>query len=340
MSIRRFLTTTALAALASWLASAEAQAGYTFQNVINPADVTFNQLLGVNNSGLITGYFGSGAVGFPNQGYTYSGGGAFTSTNFPGSTQTQVTGLNNNGTLVGFWAPTNMGGDANYGFYEQGGVFSTVVNPNTTSAPPVNQLLGVNDSNVAVGFYNDNNNNAHGYTYNITTGTFTPVISTLPNVASLTAAGINNAGDIVGFYSTVTGGPANGFLDIGGTFTTLDAPGSTSTMLLGVNNKGLIVGTDTDANGMHGVIYNELTQSWTVLDAFGTNANFTTFNGLNDLGQIVGFYTTDGGNGNTIGLLVSAPAPEAGKGLLGLALLVLAGAAARARGLPARFSAD
>jgi hypothetical protein len=152
----------------------------------------------------------------------------------------------------------------------------------------------------------------------------------LPNVASLTAAGINNAGDIVGFYSTVTGGPANGFLDIGGTFTTLDAPGSTSTMLLGVNNKGLIVGTDTDANGMHGVIYNELTNSWTVLDdpnGIGT----TTFNGLNDLGQIVGFYVD--GNGNTIGLLASAPAPEAGKGVLGLALLVLAGAAARARGV-------
>jgi len=108
MSIRRFLTTTALAALASWLASAPAQAGYTFQNVINPADPTFNQLLGINNSGLISGYFGSGAIGHPNQGYTYSGG-VFTPNNFPGSVQTQVTGLNNTGTLVGFWAPSNMG---------------------------------------------------------------------------------------------------------------------------------------------------------------------------------------------------------------------------------------
>ena len=286
-------------------------AGITFQSIFDPADPTFNQLLGINNSGLIAGYFGSGAAGHPNQGYTYSGG-VFTPTNFPGSLQTQVTGLNNNGTLVGFWAPTNSGaGDANYGFYEQGGVFHTVVNPITPSPPEVNQLLGVNDSNVAVGFYNNSGGNAYGYTYNIGSNTFTPVVETLANVASLTAAGINNAGNIVGFYTLNGQTTSDGFLDVGGTFTTLDAPGATSTMLLGINNKGLIVGTDTDANGQHGVIYNEMTESWTVLDAFGTNANLTTFNGLNDLGQIVGFYTTDNGEGDTIGLLATgAPVPE------------------------------
>ncbi|MGA9600842.1 MAG: hypothetical protein WBS22_11445 [Methylocystis sp.] len=314
MSIRRLLISTALTALASWLASSPAQAGYTFQNIINPLDPTFNQELGINNSGLISGYFGigGGVMGHPNQGYTHSGGVFSPTTNFPGSVQTQLTGLNNNGTVVGFWAPSNNGNDPNYGFYEQSGKFITVVNPGTPSPPTVNQLLGVNDSNVAVGFYNDALGNSHGYTYNITTTTFTGI--NYPSAASTTAAGINNAGDIVGFYSTVTGGPANGFLDVGGSFTMLDAPGSTSTMLLGINNKGLIVGTDTDANGMHGVIYNELTNSWTVLDdpnGIGT----TTFNGLNDLGQIVGFYVD--GDGNTIGLLASAPAPEAGKGVLG-----------------------
>ena len=330
MSIRRLLISTALTALASWLASSPAQAGYTFQNIINPLDPTFNQELGINNSGVISGYFGigGGVMGHPNQGYTYSGGVFSLTTNFPGSVQTQLTGLNNNGTVVGFWAPSNNRNDPNYGFYKQGATFTMVANQ-SAATPQINQLLGVNDSNVAVGFFNDAGGNAHGFTYNITTGTFSSPIND-PLGVSTTAAGINNAGDIVGFYSTVPGGGANGFLDVGGTFTTLDAPGSTSTMLLGVNNKGLIVGTDTDANGMHGVIYNELTNSWTVLDdpnGIGT----TTFNGLNDLGQIVGFYVD--GNGNTIGLLASAPAPEAGKGVLGLALLVLAGAAARARGV-------
>src|ERR1039458_5849220 len=55
-----------------------AQAGYIYQNVINPGDPTFNQELGINNAGTIAGYFGSGApIGTPppftltpTQGYT------------------------------------------------------------------------------------------------------------------------------------------------------------------------------------------------------------------------------------------------------------------------------
>jgi len=196
---------------------------------------------------------------------------------------------------------------------------------------PRNQLLGVNDSNVAVGFYNDAGNNAHGYTYNITTNTFIPVND--PLGASTTAAGINNAGNIVGFYTDALG-VTHGFLDVGGSFTQLDAPNAVTTNLLGVNNNGLIVGVETDAaNNMHGVTYNDQTHIWNVLDD-PNGINTTTFNGVNDLGQIVGFYVDR--NGNTIGLLANAPAPEAGKGVLGLALLVLAGAATRARGLLAR----
>src|ERR1700749_1828699 len=41
-----------------------------FQDVINTTDRTFNQELGINNAGTIAGYFGSGAAGHPNQGYT------------------------------------------------------------------------------------------------------------------------------------------------------------------------------------------------------------------------------------------------------------------------------
>src|SRR5215467_5313569 len=58
----------------------------TFQDIINTADPTFNQELGINNSGLIAGYFGSGAAGHPNKGYTvappYT---SFTNENFTGS---------------------------------------------------------------------------------------------------------------------------------------------------------------------------------------------------------------------------------------------------------------
>ena len=43
--------------------------GYSFQTLDNAHDLTFNQLLGINDEGLIAGYFGSGAQGHPNKGY-------------------------------------------------------------------------------------------------------------------------------------------------------------------------------------------------------------------------------------------------------------------------------
>ena len=59
--------------------------GYQFRTVDNAKDLTFNQLLGVNNEGVIAGYFGSGAQGHPNKGYQLLpwGHGYFASENFP-----------------------------------------------------------------------------------------------------------------------------------------------------------------------------------------------------------------------------------------------------------------
>jgi len=172
----------AFAAMAFAWGAQPAHAAYVFQDIINPGDVTFNQELGINNSGKIAGYFGSGNAGFPNKGYTttppYNT--SFVNENFPGSVQTQVTGLNNVGTTVGFWSNTNngIGMDSNFGFVEQGGTFTPVDNPNTAVTPPTfNQLLGVNDGNIAVGFYTDGAGVTHGYTYNIATMTFSADIN-------------------------------------------------------------------------------------------------------------------------------------------------------------------
>jgi hypothetical protein len=46
----------------------------TFMTLDDQADPTFNQLLGVNNEGVIAGYFGSGTppTVHPNNGYTLS----------------------------------------------------------------------------------------------------------------------------------------------------------------------------------------------------------------------------------------------------------------------------
>ena len=58
-------------------------------------DLTFDQLLGINNEGVIAGDLGSGAKGHPNKGYqlfALYGQGNYESENFPGPSRPRSPG--------------------------------------------------------------------------------------------------------------------------------------------------------------------------------------------------------------------------------------------------------
>jgi hypothetical protein len=313
---------------------------FNFKTIDDPADLTFNNLQGINNRDLITGFYGSGDPGHPNQGYTVTPSGSFTPVDFPGKAQTQLNGLNDNGVMVGYFYPTNNGVplDNQFGFFVKDGVFTPVNNPHTPTAPNPgvlieNQVLGVNDHNIAVGFYNDASGASHGYTYNIKTGTFSADINA-PNAVSTVAGAINNSGHIAGFY-TDSMGATHGFLDDHGRFTTVDAPGASTTELLGLNDHGVAVGEDVVNGVTHGIFYDSKSGAFTTVDDPNA-AGFTLLNGINDKGDAVGFYTDAAGN--THGMLVTPGHPDlsaildhagALPGLLGLP-----GVSGFAQGLP------
>ena len=299
--------TAALALAGPAGASALTTGGYQFRTVDNARDLTFNQLLGVNNEGVIAGYLGSGAQGHPNQGYLLRNG-SFTPENFPGSVQTQVTGLNDRGVTVGFWSGMNNANQVNdnFGFYSAGGRFHSVNFPTGNNASPqVDQLLGVNDHDIAVGFYTNAQGGNRGYTYDIRTRTFNRVL--VPGAPagqdqgsgpSLTAAGINNHGDVTGFYAR-TSSRTDAFLRLGsGRFLTLAVPGAAMTQALGVNDSDEVVGVYTVGSGdsaqMHGFTWRPGHGFRTVDDPHGIGA--TVVNGVNDAGELVGFYTDAAGN--------------------------------------------
>jgi len=290
--------------------AAVASGGYQFVELGSTRDVTFNQLLGINNKGQIAGYFGSGNGGHPNKGYEINAPYAqndIASENFPHSAQTQVTGLNDNGVTVGFYSTQNKAQptqDNNFGWWAQGGHFHQVDYPTSNnSKPPVNQLLGVNNTDTAVGFYNDSAGNSHGYAYNLKTHAFKLVA--ISGATSVTAAAINNHGDVAGFY-TNKAGATDAFLKLhSGREITIAVAGAMMTQAFGVNDKDWVVGTYTLKSGAtFGFIYilgDRLLTNFSDPNGVGT----TLFNGINNEDDIVGFYTDAAGN--TDGMLALPP---------------------------------
>jgi probable HAF family extracellular repeat protein len=284
---------------------------YKFQTLDDAADLTFNQLLGINKQGVIAGYFGSGAQGHPNQGYllfppydqNY-----YANNNFPGSVQTQVTGINDNGVLVGFDSSMNNANlvNDNHGWYKLHGRFFTADFPTTSAAnPPVDQLLGVNDNNLAVGFFTDATGVNHGYQLDISNGQYKEI--TVSGFSNITTSGVNNQGDIVGFGTASNGTPEGFLLTNGGSkVVDLSYPGAASTQPLGVNNNDEVVGVATVGSGNSATMY-----GFTHYPGYGfktinapAGQGTTTINGVNACGDLVGFYVD--GAGNTNGLLANA----------------------------------
>lgn len=271
---------------------------YNFQTVISPGDPAFTQLLGINNSSTIAGYFGDGAV-VPNNGFTLTLPNSYTPENFPAAAQTQVIGINNTGWNDGFYVDS---GGTTHGFTFSSGSFATMDAPGTA----FNQLLGINDGGTAVGYSSlDPAGMTSQLAYMESGGTFTYLNGLLPvGTQNNQAVGINNSGTVAGFFQDSTG-VFHGFLLSGSTATTLDFPGAMDTLAFGVNNHGEVVGIYFDSMGVqHGFV--NLGGMWyTVDDPNGIGT--TTINGVNDLGQLVGFYAD--ANDNVDGFFAN-PVPE------------------------------
>jgi hypothetical protein len=308
-------------------AGAVCAANYSFQTLDNPGDPAFNQLLGINNSGEIVGYFGDGAVQ-PNKGYTLMPPANYTNENFPNSVQTQVVGINNNASpiTVGFYIDNN---NNNFGFFDINGQFTSVTGPDVpSSAPTVTQLLGVNNAGTMVGFDTDGNNLNHGIIDNTSNQVRSFSLPSSFSAVSTTLTGVNNSNMASGFF-TDSNGATHGFVCnlISGACTSYNDPNGTNTMFLGLNNHGQVVGSFVDANGeTQGLLFDMNSSAFqTISDpqasaiaAFAVTG--TTVNGINDNGQLVGFYS----DGTNVNGFLATPVPEPasfvllGAGLLGL----------------------
>jgi hypothetical protein len=97
--MKRNTLAVAVSVLAFMAVPALAGTLFSFQTAIQPNDPTFTQLLGINNSRTIAGYFGSGAAGHPNQGLVLS---------LPRTTT--IHGIDDLRQVVGFYVDANTDG--------------------------------------------------------------------------------------------------------------------------------------------------------------------------------------------------------------------------------------
>jgi hypothetical protein len=321
---RRLLMTAAVVALPAVAnaqssqpdAQASATTSPTFFTLDNPGDPNFNQLLGINDGRVIVGYFGDGTV-VANNGYVLVPQNHYSVENFLSTpaTQTQAIGINNRELpeIVGFYTDSQLLNT--HGFLDVEGVQSTIDDPQGVfvigPAIVIDQnLLGINDNNEAAGFWIDPlTTNEHGFVVQINTqnpaqSKFIEVPpTTFKNGVADQVSGITDRNEICGSW-TDSNKVTHGFFGIlGQRLTSFDVKIKgltvTSTSPLGCNNRGEIVGTFTDSKGnvqnVHGFIFSG--GRFVQFDAPGSSQTSafgvmgTTINGVNDLGDIVGFYS-------------------------------------------------
>jgi uncharacterized membrane protein len=115
-----------------------------------------------------------------------------------------------------------------------------------------------------------------------------------PNSPHTEANGLNDRGEVTGFYTL--DGQVHGYLrGANGWYTTFDVPDAaeSTTEPLGINNEGLVVGGFLDPDGVgHGFIRDQWGRIGT-LDVPGSTSTLAT--GVNDRGEVVGaFQSPDG----------------------------------------------
>ena len=111
--------------------------------------------------------------------------------------------------------------------------------------------------------------------------TFTTI--DVPGIYDTQAFGINDAGQIVGYYEPYVG-PLHGLLlDVDGSYTTLDVPGAIETDAVGINASGQIVGYYIGADHYYHGFLLDVDGSYTTLDVPGAGYASQAY-GINDAG--------------------------------------------------------
>lgn len=244
---------------------------------------TETDVFGINDSEVITGswYDSSNAE----HGYVGSiFGSNYTTFDDPTAPGTEPRGINNGGYITGF--DNSKKGNPSKDIPFERTPDGTITNV-TKDGQTLNYLIqGINNNNnVFAGGYIANSVYI-GYTGANAQYTKNFTLKGITNTG-YAGRGINDKGDIVGWYYDANGAQ-NGFLLSRKTAVTLDYPSASavSTVLEGINDRGQITGQWTDSRGIiHGFVYDSATKSFRKIKVPGSSS-FVQPWGINSKGLV------------------------------------------------------
>src|SRR5437870_6022328 len=186
---------------------------------------------GVNNRGQVVG--GYNPCGNEGHGFIWSDG-VLTTIDVPNEPFPSLNGINDHGDIVGSTAVR--------GFLLSNGIFTTLVAPSTEDIPVP---FGINNSGDIVG-------DLGGDAFLLSKGQYT--LFRVPGSGFTEARGINDNGDIVGFWMDEEGS-IHGYVRTTRTFTEITLPIASTVAVNAINNSGHIVGGFTDLDNPSGTAH-------------------------------------------------------------------------------------
>ena len=269
---------------------------FKFQTIDDPKSGTYTRAGGIDDLELVVGSVQTSSSGdtsaFTSE-HPYT---KFFSIPYPSAKSTFATGVNPGGRIVVgyFLSPKDL---ETRGFLRVKGDYTEFVSPGTPKGPKsVNELLGVNDNQIAVGFYADRRGNDHAY--EVAESVFVDIKP--PHAVSATANAISLSGTVAG-SERLKNGTTEGWMLRSGSFSQFAYPKSATTLVNGLSDAfsdNRVVGSYIDKNGTHGFILtapgDPSREIWQSVDEPKANG-ITVIMGMNNHHDISGWYVDSAG---------------------------------------------
>lgn len=238
---------------------------------------------GINNSGQIVGESNNPTEGL--SAFRYSAGSIVQLPNLGGMgvNNSSAAGINDSGLIAGL----------SYGW--DGTAHAVLINGGTITdlktSEYANLAMAINNSGQVAGyFWSAPLTQPRAFLYS---GGSMTALGTLGGSSS-SAEGMNDSGQVVG-WSTTAGGADHAFLYSGGSMLDLGTLGGANSIAMQINNSGKVVGSSDSTAFLYSG--GTMTNLNSVTDLSGSNfASLESANAINDLGQIVGYGLTSGGD--------------------------------------------